>query len=65
MINTRTSLSFGWRILLSGVGYAMDYGQANQADDTHHDPLLWQVEQVCAHGQADDQYDISDYVNAE
>jgi hypothetical protein len=34
----------------------MDDGQADQADNPHHDPLLWHVEQVRTHGQPDDQY---------
>ena len=43
----------------------MDDGQADQADNAHHDPLLRHVELVRAHGQADDQYDVPDDVNAE
>jgi len=61
----RASLSMGWRILLAGRRHAMDDGHADQADNAHHDPLLWHVEQMRAHSQADDQYDVPDDVNAE
>ena len=43
----------------------MDDGHADQADNTHHHPLLWHVEQVRPHGQADDQYDVPEDVNTE
>lgn len=38
---------------LPGRRHAMDEGYADQADNAHHDPLLWDVEQVRTHRQAD------------
>jgi hypothetical protein len=64
-IDIRACPSIRWRILLSGRRHAMDDGHAYQTDNAHHDPLLWRVEQVRAHGQADDQYDVPDDVDAE
>jgi hypothetical protein len=64
-IDICASLSLGWRILLPGCCHAMEDGQADQTNNAHHDPPLWYLEQVRAHGQADNQYDVPHEVNAE